>query len=421
MPSPANALLTPNIILREIYAIMHQSSNFISNTNRQYDSRFANKGAQIGQTLDVRLPPKYTVRTGNIMSQQNLVERKVTLPIATVKGIDLNFGQQELTFSIEMFSENILKPAITQLAASVEADALSMYKAVPAYAGTPAALVDYRSFQNAGRYMTEALTPVDGSRKMIMDPQTRVDFSDAVKGLFQSSDAIDKQYVEGVVGKTAGFTVYENTIMPAHTPGTFNGTLSTTITTTAQSGFDGTGNAYTTSFGIPFDVTTSYSLNVGDILTIGGVFDVHGETKTAYGTLKRFTVLTATAGTTTGTVTVTPAPILSGAYQNVSTAIADNAAITVLGSVTGAGTAGRTIYGQNLAFHKDAFAFVTADLEDPSQYGAWGARAVQDGLSMRVWRQGDIINGNFPARVDICYGYVPIYPEWATRLVHSIG
>lgn len=417
----ANTLLTPNIILREIYAIMHQSSNFLSNTNRQYDGRFANKGAQIGQTLDVRLPPKYTVRNGNVMATQNLVERKVTLPIATVKGVDLNFGQQELTFSIELFSENILKPAITQLASFVEADALSMVNSVPAYAGTPAALVDYKAFQNAGRYMTEALTPMDGDRRMIMDPQTRVDFSDAVKGLFQSSDAIDKQYVEGIVGKTGGFQVYENTLAPAHTPGTFNGTLSTTIATTAQSGFDGTGNAYTTSFGINFDVTTSYNLAVGDIVTIAGVYEVQPETKTAYGTLKRFTVLTATVGTTTGTLTVTPAPILSGAYQNVSTAIADNSAITVLGSVSGAGTAGITTYGQNLGFHKNAFAFVTADLEDPSQYGAWGGRAVQDGLSMRIWRQGDITNGTFPFRVDICYGYVPIYPEWACRLVHSIG
>lgn len=416
-----NVLLTPNIILREIYAIMHQSSNFISKTNRQYDSRFANKGAQIGQTLDVRLPPKYTVRTGNAMAVQNLVERKVTLPIATVQGVDLNFGQQELTFSIELFSENILKPAITQLAATVEANALSMINSVPAYAGAVSTTVDYRSLQNAGRYMTEALTPMDGSRNTILDPQSRVDFSDAVKGLFQSSDAIDKQYVEGVVGRTGGFGIYENTLLPAHTPGTFNGTLSTTITTASQSGYDGTGNAYTTTFGIPFDVTTSYSFAVGDIITIAGVYDVQPETKSAYGTLKRFTLVTSTSGTTTGTLTVSPAPILSGAYQNVSASIADNAAITVVGSVSGAGAAGITTYGQNLAFHKDAFAFVTADLEDPSQYGAWGGRAVQDGLSMRIWRQGDIANGTFPFRVDICYGFVPIYPEWACRLIHAVG
>jgi hypothetical protein len=417
----ANTVLTSSIILKECYAIMHQRSNFIMKTNRQYDNRFAQTGAKIGQTLGIRLPPKFVTRTGNAMSVQNLVERQVALPLATIKGVDLNLTQEELTFSIDRLSENVLQPAISQLSATVEADALSMYKTVPQFAGAVSTAVTYREFQNAGRYMTESLAPVDSRRCMTMNPQTRVDFSDAVKGLFQSSDRIDQQYVEGIMGKTGGFQVYENTIMPAHTPGTFNGTLSTTTSTAADGGYDGTGNAYTTSFGIKFDVTTSYNFNQGDIITIGGVNAVHPETKADYGRPMRFTVLTATSGTTTGTVTVTPAPILSGAYQNVSASIADNATMTVLGSTTGSGTAGRTTYGQNLGFHHDAFAFVTADLEDPSQYGAWGAREVFDGLSMRIWRQGDIANGTFPCRVDICYGYAAIYPEWACRLVHTLA
>lgn len=421
----ANSLLTSSIILKECYAIMHQKANFVMRTNRQYDGRFANKGAQIGQQLDIRLPPKFTTRTGNTMASQNVVDRKVTLPLATIKGVDLLITQEDLTFKIEELSERILQPAVSQLSATVEGDMLAtLYKQVANFANGPGqttttSYATYGNFQETTRYLAEALAPPT-PRTATITPQTRVDFGTDVKGLFQDSSAIAKQYLDGMMGRTAGYEVFENTLVPSHTPGTFNGTLSTTVSTTADGGYDGTGNAYTTSFGLKFDVTTSYAFKAGDVIEIGNVLEVQPETKTSYGRRKQFVVVADTTGTTTGTLTIAPAPILSGAYQNVNTAIADNAAITVVGSVTGAGTAGRTIYGQNLMFHRDAFAIVFADLEDPSQYGAWGAREVFDSMSMRIWRQGDIINGTFPCRLDVCYGGVAVYPEWAVRHGYSL-
>lgn len=421
----SNTLLTSSIILKECYAIMHQKSNFISRTNRSYDGRFANKGAQIGQQLDIRLPPKFTTRTGNAMASQNVVDRKVTLPLATINGVDLLLTQEDLTFKIEELSERILQPAVSQLAATVEGTALqTLYKQVANFANGPGqttttSYATYGNVQETTRYLAEALAP-PSPRTATLTPQTRVDFGTDVKGLFQDSSAIAKQYLDGMMGRTAGYEVFENTLVPSHTPGTFNGTLSTTVSTTADGGFDGTGNAYTTSFGLKFDVTTSYAFKAGDVIQVGGVNEVQPETKASYGRLKQFVVVADTSGTTTGTLTIAPAPILSGAYQNVSAAIADNAAITVVGSVTGTTTTGRTIFGQNLMFHRDAFAFVTADLEDPSPYGAWGAREVFEGMSMRIWRQGDISNGTFPCRLDIAWGTVAVYPEWAVRHGYSL-
>ena len=418
----ANTVLTPNMILRESYAIMHQRSNFIMRTNRQYDGRFANKGAQIGQSLDIRLPAKYSTRTGNVMSAQNHVERSVALPLATVKGVDFNFGQEELSYSIELFSERILQPAMSQLIADVEADAFSMYKQVANYVGivttTAGSLLNYLQFQNTGRFLTENLAPRDGNRTACLNPESNVKFSDAVKGLFQSAEAIKQQYVDGVVGRTGGYNVYENTIVPAHTTGLVTTTgAAVLITTTAGApGYDslGTGNAYSASGSIKMDGGT-ISFKAGDIFTIANVNEVHPETKQDLGYAKRFVVLADVAASATPTVTYRPAIITGGAYQNVSAAAANNAAVTRVGAVNGGGA---ITYGQNLMFHRDAFIFVTADLEDASQYGAWGAREVFDGLSIRIWKQGDIANGSFPTRIDICYGYVAPYPEWACRHVH---
>lgn len=419
----ANTVLTPRMILREAYAIMHQKSNFIMRTNRQYDDRFARSGAKIGQALDVRLPAKYTTRTGNTMSTQNHVERKVELPLATIKGVDLNFGQEELTFSLDDFSERVLQPAISQLVATVEADAFSLYKKVPNYVGnfvTTTTGLNYLQFQKTGKFLTENLAPLS-NRTICVNPESRVTFSDAVKGLFQSSENIKDQYVEGILGRTGGYDVYENTILPTHLAGIVTTTgeaITVTTSAAADTGFDGTGNAWPTgdAFALKVDGFTDANLNAGDIITIEGVYEVHPETKQAYGYLKRFVVQEDVELSTSGTIPILPFPILSGAYQNVSAPIADGATVNVLGVTPGAST-GLT-YAQNLAFHRDAFAFVTADLEDPSKYGAWGTREVMDGLSMRIWRQGDITNGAFPCRIDIAYGFAAIYPEWACRHVH---
>jgi hypothetical protein len=63
----ANSLLTPTDVTRESLRVLHQKLNFIGNINRSYDKSFAEEGAKIGDTLKVRLPNQYTVRTGAAM------------------------------------------------------------------------------------------------------------------------------------------------------------------------------------------------------------------------------------------------------------------------------------------------------------------------------------------------------------------
>lgn len=405
----ANTLLTPQMITREALRILHQKLNFVGNVNRQYDSRFAQSGAKIGTTLDVRLPNKYTTRTGAALAAQNTVNRKVTLPVATQKGVDVNFSSVELTMDIDNFAKLILEPAMAQLAASIEADALSMYKSVPNYVGAVNGQLDFKKFQQAGQVLTENLAPVDRNRNFTLTPKSRVEFSDAVKGLFQSSDNIEEQYREGKVGRTGGFNVYENTLLPTHSTGAFAGSG----VTNGAAGISGAGNAWAETTDVATNGWTSgqLSLKKGDIITIADVFDVHPESKQSTGVPKRFTVVedvTDTAGA--ATIKVSPAIIAGGAYQNVNAAALTGKAITVLGTTA-------TPYGVDLAFHRDAFIFATADLEDVSRYGAWGAREVYDGISMRVARQYDINNDLVPCRIDVLYGYVAAYPELACRHV----
>jgi hypothetical protein len=76
-------------------------------------------------------------------------------------------------------------------------------------------------------------------------------------------------------------------------------------------------------------------------------------------------------------------------------------------------------FGQDLQFHKDFAAFVSADLEDVSQFGAWGARRTQDGISMRIAKQYDITNDAFPCRLDVLFGFDALYNELANRHMYE--
>ena len=409
----ANTILTSQIITREAQRILHQKLNIVGNMNRQYDDRFAKRGAKIGTSLDLRLPAKFTVRTGSSYSGQNVVERKVNLPVATVKGIDMAISDLEMALSLDDFSKTILEPAMAQLAAQIEYDAINaLYKYVPNYVGTVSTQLDYKKFQQAGQVLTENLAP-SSQRCFILNPSSRVEFSDAVKGLFQSSTNIENQYKEGIVGRTGGFDVFENTMIPAHTTGTYGGTP---LTNGANQGSTGADNAYASTSSLITDGWTSggTSLKAGDIITIADVYEVHPETKQSTGKLKKFTV-TADISDTAGaiTMTISPAIIAGGAYQNVTARAGDNKAITVLGTSA-------TAYGQNIAFHKDAFAFVTADLEVPNGVDM-AAREVYDGVSMRFVRWFDGDTGEFKSRIDILYGYAPVYPELAVRAVHQLA
>ena len=408
----ANSILTPSIITKEALRILHAQSNFLTKINRQYDSRFAVNGAKIGTNLDVRLPNKFTVRTGSTYSAQNMVERKVALPVATIKGVDCTITDTELTMSLNDFSDQFLKPAMNQLASDIEYSAmLAMYKSVPNSVGTVSTQIDYKKFQQAGQRLTENLAP-SSDRTFLLNPSSRVEFSDAVKGLFQSSSNIDDQYREGMVGRTGGFDVFENTMIPVHTTGTYGGTP---LTNGATQGSTGANNAYVATSSIVTDGWTSggTSLKAGDSITFAGCFEVHPETKVSTGVLKKFVIVSDVSDTTGAiTMTVSPGVIAGGAYQNCSNRIADNSAITVLGTSA-------TAYGQNLAFHKDAFTFVSADLDIPKGVDM-AARERFGNISMRFVRWFDGDNGQWKSRFDILYGTAALYPELACRLVHQL-
>lgn len=397
----ANSILTPTAVTREALRILHQKLNFVGNINRTYDDSFAKTGAKIGDSLKIRLPNEYVVRTGPTLSAQDTTEISTTLQVATQKGVDLNFTSVDLTLSLDDFSKRVLDPAMAVLAANIESDALSMMADVYNNVNNIGSAVNFRALMNSRKVLNDSLAPMDSNRSVLLNTQDNVDLVDALKGLFQDSTAIKEQYREGSMGRTGGYDFYENTL------------IQNSLTGTAAAATGYTVNGAVTANGSTQVVlaTGSATFKKGDIITFVGTNRVHPESKVDTGALQQFVVTADYAGGA-GTINISPAIYTSGGRQNVVAAgIANGVAVAKVGGAS-------ALYKPSLAFHKDAFAFATADLVMP-QGVDFASRQVMDGISMRIVRQYDINNDKFPCRLDVLYGYKTIRAQLACRILSN--
>jgi len=397
----SNTVLNADMITKRALLILHQKLQFIGNINRAYDDSFAQEGAKIGSTLRIRRPNQFTTRSGAAISVQNIVESNTSLTVDTQLGVDFEFSSKELTMNIDDYAKRYLEPAMAQLAAQIEANVWSsMYKSVANVVDADTVAPALIHLNRARKRLTDSLAP-EGDRAVLLSTDHTVKFVDALKGLFQDSTQIKDQYRTGMLGRIAGFDLYESTHVSDHQSGTAaktTGYLSNAVS--AQTGAS-----------IIVDTGTTTFL-AGDVITFAGVFDVHPETKVSTGVLKQF-VVTSNSGTSATSLAISPAIVASGARQNVSNGVANDQAVVKIGA------GASELLNSSLAFHKDAFTFATADLVLPKGVDM-ASRQVYDGISLRFVRDYDISTDQFPARFDVLYGAAAIRPELACR-IHADG
>lgn len=397
-------LLTPTAVTREALRILHQKLNFVGSVDRQYDDRFAKKGAKIGTSLQIRKPNRFTVRTGRTMDVQDITESSETLTVATQKGVDVNFTSVELTMSLDDFSKRVLAPQMSVLAAAIEADAMTMYRDVYQQVNNLTAAISFRKIMEAGKIMNDALAPDDG-RSCNLNTTDMVDIVEANKGLFNPAGGLSSDFRSGRIGgQMAGFeNFYQNTLWPTHTTGTCSGDAvgSSASAYTINGDMDGV-SAITVTPG-----SNAGTLTDGDIITISGLYRVHPESRGTTTVLQQFVVTTTLTASATS-IPISPTIYASGANQNVATVAASGAAVYKVGTTADS-------HGLSLAYHKEAFAFATADLLMPDGVD-FSAREVLDGISMRIVRQYSVNDDTMPCRIDVLYGYKTIRPQLACRI-----
>ena len=399
----ANSILTIDMITRKALEILENNLVITRNVNRQYDDSFAVSGAKIGSTLRIRLPDRALVTDGAALQVQDDAEQSTTLTVSTQKHIGVNFTTAELTLQLDDFAERVLKPRISQLASSIDADVANAYKSIFNTVGTPGtspatALVLLQAQQKLNE-SAAGMAP----RYATVNPAANAGLVNGLSGFFNPTNTISKQFKSGMMGEgTLGYDeINMSQSITSLTVGSRAGTILVNGAVSTQ------GQATITLDGL----TSSTTVVVGDVFTIAGVFSVNPQTRTSTGSLQQFVVTaaqTASGGDMVSMAISPPMYTASNALATIDAFPADNAAVTFVGTAS-------TAYPQNLIYNKDAITLATADLIMPSGVDM-ASRQVHNGMSLRIIRQYDINNDRMPTRVDILYGFAAIRPEMACRL-----
>jgi hypothetical protein len=418
----SNVFKVIDMIAKESLELAHEKATFVSTVNRQFDDSFKPQnigGGRIGGTLRVKEPNQYTVRTGSrVMDVQDQAESTQTLTLATQYGVDMRFTSAELALDtnnpsqVEEFSKNFIEPAVSVLMSKIDGVCIeTATKNTYNIVGTVGTVVgsssgDITALGLARARLNQGLAPKDMNRSLQLDSVTMASIVNANKGLFMPEQQIKKAFTEGYYGRSAMADFYENERTYVH--GVGSDVTGKTHASDAEVTDGGTSIKFAAS-------SDDVNINEGDIFTVAGVYACHPETKASLGYLAPFV---ATAAGTTGAIPVSPAFVLTGAKQNVCSAAGAQLAVTAFNNVavTFFGTA-NTSYRHNLMYHRDAFAFVMADMPVMDDSHKCVVKR-KEGFSIRVWMASDIRNDELLCRLDCLYGFKTFRPAWSTRITN---
>ena len=387
------------MITRKALEILENNLVLTRTVNRQYDDSFAVEGAKIGSTLRIRLPDRALVTDGAALQVQDDNEQYTTLTVSSQKHIGVNFTTAELTMQLDDFAERVLKPRISQLAASIDADVANSFKYIGNSVGTPGTTPASSLVLLQAQQKLNENAAVMAPRYATVNPAANAALIEGMKGLFNPVSAISKQFKNGIFGE--GILGYDELNMSQSIKQFTTGSRTGTVTVSTSVTTEGSTTIVLTGLG-------STTIKAGDVFTIADCYAVNPQTRESTGSLYQFVALADVTASTTASVTVPAMYSASQALATVDALPVSGKAVTFFGAAS-------TQYPQNMIYHKDAIAFATADLLLP-QGVDMASRQVHNGISLRVVRQYDINNDRLPCRIDVLYGYSVIRPQMAVRL-----
>jgi hypothetical protein len=410
----ANTTLTADIIAKEAVMILENNLVMSNLVYRGYEEEFDKKvnGYTVGETVSIRRPPDFTVRSGKTADIQDVVEGKIPITVDLQKGIDFKFSSADLTLQIDKLSDRVIKPAMVQLANQVDMDLMALYNEVPGHVTIPSGGIDsFADFSLAAAYMDKTAVP-QADRYAVLNPTDHWALLGSQTALYMQ-DVAKSAYRSAKIGTIGGIETYMDQNAPTHTTGSRTGTdlVNQTI-------IDGThtwalykDSTYVT-MGVDGLAAAGSTVKKGDTFTVSDVYDVNPVSKAPLAYLKKFVVMEDATGSGSAIAAMKfwPPMILSGAHKTAHLSTGtdiDNNTITWQGVA-------ETGYNQNLFFHKNAFALTMVPLVSPPGATDVGRRTYK-GVSVRVIPYYDGTNDDSNWRLDVLYGVDVIDPRLAVR------
>jgi hypothetical protein len=353
----------------------------------------------VGGTVNVKRPPEFLIRTGAAASNQDVVEGEVAVSIDKQAGVDVQFTSADETLNVDsLLKSKVLDAAMATIASYVDAQLVARVNEFNNWVGSPGVVMNSPAdFFQAPQRLDELAIP-SNARNAILSPADAYGVAGSLlANAAQQGDIAMNALKRAEIPVIGNTRPYMTQTVPSLTTGTrTNGAVNGASQTSA---YVDVKSSMTQSLAID-GVGTTATVKAGEVLTIAGVYEVNPRTKSTLGFLKQFTVLAdATASSGAATLTISPAIITSGAYQNVSVAPADNATVAWLGTAA-------STYACNAAFHKSAIKLVSAKLIMPYSGEADYSTDPDTGLTIRYWRYSDGANDTHNHRFDVLFGTV---------------
>ena len=411
----SNTTLTADVVANEALMVLENNLVMANLVHRAYEDEFDKtvNGYDVGETISIRRPNQFTVRTGAVAAVQDVTEGKTSLTVNTQKGIDFKFSSADLTLKISDLGERVMKPALVRLADAIDQDLMALYKYVPSWVGTPGQVVNsFADFAEGPKRLDHLAVPTD-LRSAILSPNDHWGMLSSFTGLY-IQDTAKTALQRAKLPDIGGVTPYMAQNVPNHANGAGGATG-------GSEGLVNGANQNVTYASVKDSPTWSQSLitddwdasetiKQGDLFTIANVYAVNPVNKATLDFLQQFVVVedVTASGGGAATLKISPPIITSGPFQTVDSVPANDAQLTRIGAES-------TAYRQNMVFHKNAFALVMVPMVKPP--GAVDvARKSHKGFSVRVIPYYDGTNDQSSWRLDVLYGVKALDPKLAVRL-----
>ncbi len=407
-----NTFISPNWVSTDVAMFWDNNIKLLKLAEMTYGDEWKDKpdGAQIGYTVQQRIPQRFRVKRGQALQQQPILNQTVPISLTDQLQVAMGWSSADNAVLVEEVQERYDEPAGKALANECDAFfGTQVYKSVYFSIGAPGVpITDNETWTDGVAILRAFGVPED--LLAVTDPKAQSKLVSSNLALFNPQAQISTIFKKGLFGAGAlGVDEWAwDSNVPTHTTGSY--TASTPITSSgSQSGSS-----------LAISGMGTYALKEGDVFTIDGVYGVNPISYTDTTILQQFVLTADVSGTTTATLSIAP-PIIASTdsqLQTVTALPANGAALNFLGA-TGSvgGTMTATASKQAIIANPAAFAWVSADL--PSKLaGAVAGRtpgAKTDRVSIRYVDQYNIQTDQMPRRMDCLVGAAPVLPYFALR------
>jgi len=371
----ANEFLTVEDIARDSLLRLQNNLVMAALVHRDHSQEFASKG----DTVQVKAPATFDAKdwnTGDDISNQDIKEDKVLVKLDNVADVSVEVTSRQLTQNIQDFGEQVSEGAMQAIAQKIDDELCKLYKKIQHTSGDAAENIDdLHDVAQIRKVLNDNKVPF-GQRRLVVDTEADANLLTEEAIVHAEKSGSTDALREANIGKLMGFDVYMDQNIKSHTAGTLEGSGDPAIKTSAIASAGAEEIALE-----PTGTGLTGTVVEGDVLDISG-----------YG--KVYVTEGATASSNAITVKIAPA---------LTEAVSSGTAVTLVQDHTA-----------NLAFHRNAMAFVNRPLALPMG-GAEGAVVNYNGLSVRVTMGYGMAKKINTVSFDILYGTKVLQPDLACR------